>query len=122
MIEIIIMNNPQPVQASIEFINQTNLEPTTIKREGAGKAYQSVALSMSIAIQDVTDYQRGIMAMVQAVVGVSMEKIVQNPETNLAQYSPVIAEAQGIVNKAVDTFAKVGSEAGKILEDFPSGD
>ncbi len=116
------MNNAQPVQASIELINQTNLEPTTIKREGAGKAYQSVALSMSIAVQDVTDYQRNLMALAQATIGVSMEKIVQNPETNLALYSPVIAESQSIVNKAVETFAKVGSEAGQILKDFPSGD
>ncbi|NEO78755.1 hypothetical protein [Moorena sp. SIO4G3] len=116
------MSNAEIVKASIELINNTNLDPTTIRKEGAGKAYQSVAQSMAMVIQDVVDYERNLMALSQAAIGVSMEKIVQNPDTNLETYSKVIDESQDIVNEGVKTLAQVGLEAGQILKDFPSGD
>ncbi|NEO78752.1 hypothetical protein [Moorena sp. SIO4G3] len=110
------------VKANIGLINKTNLNSKTIRKEGAGKAYQSVSQSMAMVVQDAANYEGNLFSLSQAAIAVSIEKIVQNPEMNIPKYSPVIGLSQDIVNTGAKTVFKVARKAGRILEDFPSGD
>ena len=106
----------------LEKITKLNLNPQVVKTEGAGKAYQAVAQSMALAIQDATDYLRNIEAMAQAAIAVSTEKIVQNPEENSGPYGKTIQESISMVGSVAATFHDIGMKAGDILKRFPSGD
>ncbi|GBF82097.1 hypothetical protein [Aphanothece sacrum] len=107
-----------PIKGDIIQIN--NLSPSVVKTEGAGKAYQSVAQSMALAVQDATDYLRNISTIASTAVAVATEMMIANPE-ELGQYIEIINKAQDTVNKAATTFQKIGTDAGQVLEDFPSG-
>lgn len=118
--------NSEQVKSSIELINQSNLDPQVVKREGAGKAYQAVSQSMALAVQDATEYQRNLMALAQAAIGVSAEGMVkaaaEENASKIALYQQVIQNVQtDIVAKAIENFGKIGTKAGDILNDFPSG-
>ncbi len=93
------------------------MDPATIKKSGAGKAYQSVAQSMAIAIQDATDYQRNILAISGAAIGIATAKFA---ETFNPAYLLVIEEAQKLVPEAAKDVALIGKNAATILNEFPS--
>jgi hypothetical protein len=121
------MSSADQVKATIELINNSNLDPKIVKREGAGKAYQSVAQSMALAVQDAVDYQRNLMAIAQAAIAVSTEgMIAAAAEDNIPKvgtYSSIIINVQtDIVGKAIENFSQIGMKAGEVLSNFPSGD
>ncbi len=108
------------VTKAIEEINNQILAPNVVKTEGAGKAYQAVAQSMAIAIQDVTDHLRNISTLTSTAVAVATERMVAEPE-KADLYSKIIAKAQANMNRTADSFEKIGVHAGNVLKDFPSG-
>lgn len=114
------MRNIEHVEAAVEIVAQNTLDPEVIRLQGAGKAYQSVAQSMAIAIQDATDYQRGVMSIAQAAIAVSTELMLKqkDPET----YTEILSKVLSTVNSVEKTFKQVGLDAGTILRQFPVGD
>ena len=86
---------------------------------GAGKAYQAVAQSTAISIQDAADYLRNMNAICVTSVGVAMAKYI---ETGNAQYGDVIKSAQETMQYAVKNYEAIGNAASRMLNDFPSGD
>ncbi|MGK7941431.1 MAG: hypothetical protein AB4062_15040 [Crocosphaera sp.] len=105
----------------ISKINKELLDPTIVRTQGAGKAYQSVAQSMAIAVQDGTNYLENVLTISTAAIGVAMSKIVANPYENIPKYQPVIEQAGKTIEMATKNLANIGKEAGEILKNFPSG-
>lgn len=101
--------DPTKVNAQvIDVINQVQLatmSPQVVLTSGAGKAYQSVAQSTAIAVQDATDALRNISTIA----------------TGEEKYAKVMAQAQALMQGATDDFAKVGSAAATVLKGFPAG-
>lgn len=105
----------------VSKINAELLDPTTVKIQGAGKAYQSVAQSMAIAVQDATNYLENALIVSSAAIAVATEKMVANPPANIPIYSPVIEQAGKTVEMAAKNFSDIGMKAGEVLKNFPSG-
>lgn len=110
--------NPQVVNA-LKVIQQSTLSGEANKLSGAGKAYQSVSQSSAIAIQDATDNLRNINTMATTAMGVAMAQMLATGD--VAKYSPIIAAANSMVADGAQNFKTVGSNAGDLLNNFPSG-
>lgn len=106
--------------SNLSQINSQVLDPQVVKTEGAGKAYQSVANSMAITVQDATDYLRTNLMVSAAASAVCIEKMVENP-ANVVEYGPVLAAAQANIATAIENFTQVGMAAANVLKNFPSG-
>lgn len=101
-------------------LSDTSVTPQLIMEEGAGKAYQSVAQSTALAIQDATDNLRNINTIVATVLGVAMAQALENP-TMATQYQPVITMAESLSTQAAANFLTIGQNAATVLEGYPSG-
>lgn len=101
-------------------ISDTSLTPQIIMEEGAGKAYQSVAQSSALAIQDAVDNLRNINTIAATVLGVAMAQALENPPAAM-QFQPVIKMAEDMATAAAANFANIGKNASDILKNFPSG-
>lgn len=99
--------------------SRMNLSPDVVQTEGAGKAYQSVAQSMAIAVQDVTDYLRNVSTVASTAIAVSTQLMISTKE--IEPYSSIITKSQETVDKAAGTFKEIGMSSGEILKNFPSG-
>ena len=114
------MSSLDKAKEAVDLIHKYNLSPQVVKTEGAGKAYQAVAQSMSLAIQDATEHLRNVSAVAQAAIAVSTELMIATKEVE--PYSQFIDKAQDTVDRAETTFKNVGMDAGDILKRFPSGE
>jgi len=91
---------------------------TVIRSEGAGKAYQSVAQSTAIAIQDAADNMRNINTISATALGVSIAQFI---ETGDSKYAQAIELAQKMSLDAANTFKVVGSNSADVIKGYPSG-
>lgn len=108
--------NPQV----IDIINQAQratMDPQVVLTSGAGKAYQSVAQSTAIAIQDATDALRNISTIATTATGVVVAQMLIGDEKN----SPMLQQIQKIVTNATADYVAIGQAAAQILKEFPSG-
>jgi len=88
-----------------------------IRLAAAGRAYQSVAQSAAIAIQDGTDYLRNVSTISTTSIGVAMALLVAgDPKGNA---STIIQTAQSVASAAVTQFTQVGTAAVQVATDFP---
>ncbi|MCE4554586.1 hypothetical protein [Pelomonas cellulosilytica] len=114
--------DPSQVNAQvIDTINQVQLatmSPQVVLTSGAGKAYQSVAQSTAIAVQDATDALRNISTIATTAAGVAMAQYLA---TGDEKYAKVLAQAQTMMLNATEDFARVGSAAATVLKGFPAG-
>lgn len=93
------------------------LNPAVVRASGAGKAYQSVAQSTAIAVQDSADYLRNVMTISSVAYGVAMALTAAgNPNA-----STLITNANQIVTNAAQQFKTIGLNAAAVLKAFPSG-
>lgn len=109
--------NPQ----IIDVINQSQLatmSPQVVLTSGAGKAYQSVAQSTAIAIQDATDTLRNISTIATTAAGVAMAQFLA---TGDKKYAEALVHAQDMMQAATQDYAQVGSIAASVLKGFPAG-
>ena len=102
---------------NLAALQQAALSPETIKAAGAGKAYQSVAQSSAIAVQDATDNLRHIMTISTTAIGTAMAEFIA---TKNPFYLSVIKEAQGLVDTAAKQMVTVGESAAEVIKSFPS--
>lgn len=105
----------------LDAINQIQaavMSPQVVLTSGAGKAYQSVAHSAAIAVQDATDALRGISIIAATASGVAMTKFLTDGEP---KYLAGVAAAQDMIKLGTDDFARVVAAAAAAVKDFPSG-
>jgi hypothetical protein len=114
--------DPTKVNAQvIDVINQVQLatmSPQVVLTSGAGKAYQSVAQSTAIAVQDATDALRNISTIATTAMGVAMAQFLA---TGDPKYATALDKAQEMVQGATTDYAKIGSAAAAVLKGFPAG-
>jgi len=91
------------------------MNPTLIKVAGAGRAYQSVAQSTAIAIQDATDYLRNVSTIAVTAIGVGMAQVAGN----LPQGTTVISTAQSLLSQAISDFAGISAAATTVATQYP---
>lgn len=105
----------------IDAINQTQtavMSQQIVLTGGAGKAYQMVAQSCAIAIQDAADNLRNMNTIAATAIGVAMAQYLA---TGDEQYVTALAEAQKLIDAANRNFQAVGEAAANVLKQFPSG-
>ncbi|AHE27328.1 hypothetical protein V4E86_05680 [Burkholderia pseudomallei] len=105
----------------IDVINQSQLatmSPQVVLTSGAGKAYQSVAQSTALAVQDATDALRNITTIATTAAGVAMAQFLA---TGKPQYATALTQAQEMMKSATDDYAKIGTVAATVLKGFPAG-
>jgi len=114
--------DPTKVNAQvIDLINQAQLatmSPQVVQTSGAGKAYQSVAQSAAIAVQDAADALRNISTIATTAVGVAMAQYLATGEK---KYADAMSQAQLLMQGATSDFTAVGSAAANVLKGFPPG-
>lgn len=91
------------------------MNAANIQLAAAGRAYQSVAQSTAIAIQDATDYLRNISTISLTSIGVGMALLAADQP----QGTTLISKAQQIATDAIQHFAKVGDAAIKVASTYP---
>lgn len=98
------------------------LDPKVVKMMGAGKAYQSVATSMAITVQDSTDYLRTISVVCQSAIAAFTVQYVSTEGVRPPQYEEKIKTLSKTMEQSIEVFTKMGKAAGEVLSNFPSGD
>lgn len=93
------------------------MNASAIRLAAAGRAYQSVAQSAAIAIQDGTDYLRNVGTISTTSIGVAMALLIAgDPKGNA---SKIISTAQNAASAAVKQFGSISTAAIKVATDFP---
>jgi len=114
--------DPTTVNAQvIELINQSQratMSQQVVQTSGAGKAYQSVAQSAAIAVQDAADALRNISTIATTAVGVAMAQYLATGEK---KYADALGHAQALMQGATSDFKDVGTAAATVLKGFPPG-
>lgn len=105
------------LQRAISATQKATLDPTVVRVSGAGKAYQSVAQSAAIAVQDAADYLRNVGTISATATGVAMAQYVA---TQGAEGGEALTRAQQLVDAAAESFTKIGNAAASIANSFPS--
>jgi hypothetical protein len=108
--------NPQVV-AAIQQAQIATLDPGVVGASGAGKAYQSVAQTAALAVQDAADHLRNLSTLSATALGVAMAHLLA---TGDPKYLKAIEIAQGMMKSATDDFQRIGSAAAEVLRGFPS--
>ncbi|KVH37498.1 hypothetical protein WT01_24510 [Burkholderia cepacia] len=114
--------DPMKVNSQIiDVINQSQLatmSPQVVLTSGAGKAYQSVAQSTALAVQDATDALRNISTIATTAAGVALAQLLVSTDP---KYVTALQQAQALMHAATEDFAKVGTAAAAVLKGFPAG-
>ncbi len=114
----IVNVNPQVVN-SIQAAQQATLTGDVISHSGAGKAYQSVAQSTAIAVQDATDQLRNFGTIGTTAAGVAVAQMLATGDVET--YKPIIAEINTMLTNSATNFQTVGKYASEVLNEFPTG-
>lgn len=109
--------NPQVIDA-INQVQLATMSPQVVLTSGAGKAYQSVAQSTAIAVQDAADALRNISTIATTAAGVAMAQYLATGEQ---RYANALTKAQEMMQNATDDFTNIGMAASNVLKNFPAG-
>lgn len=104
----------------VDVINQTSiatLSPQVVQTSGAGKAYQSVAQSAAIAVQDATDNLRNISTITTTATGVALSELIAGN----GGAAEALKVAQVTLAQGIKDYAAICDAASNVLKDFPSG-
>ncbi|MFM9959180.1 MAG: hypothetical protein ACKVZJ_14040 [Phycisphaerales bacterium] len=104
------------MNAALEITRKNVLDPAVIRASGAGKAYQSVAQSCAITVQDGSDYLRAILTISATAIGMGTALVAADDPRG----QPLIEAGQKIATQAVTLFSTIGQTAGTVLTGFPS--
>jgi hypothetical protein len=102
------------------MIPDSSISAQLMKQEGAMKAYQSVAQSTALAIQDAVDNLRNINTISATVMGVAMAQMLADPPT-ASQYESIVTNAENMATAAAANFLTIGQNAATVLSGFPTG-
>ncbi|WP_461208991.1 hypothetical protein [Desulfocurvus sp. DL9XJH121] len=107
----------ESIGASLSTIAAATCAPAVIRGQGAGKAFQSVAQSTAIAVQDAADYLRNIETISSTAQGVAMAQLLATGEP---KYVTALEQAQKMTAQAANVFRDIGSNAADVLKGYPS--
>lgn len=110
--------NPQ-IGNAIAAMQQNTASPDVVKAAGAGKAYQAVAQSAAIAIQDAANNLRNISTVSTTAIGVALAQYIATGESH---HPEVVKQANDAVEAAAKTFKTIGENAAWIARNFPPHD
>lgn len=105
----------------VDAINQTQkatLDPQVVLTAGAGKAYQAVAQSAALAIQDAVDALRQASTVSASATGIALAQFLASGDP---RYLEAIPAAQTMMAKAIEDFRALASAASEVVKGFPSG-
>jgi hypothetical protein len=105
----------------VDAINQTEMatmQQQVVKTGGAGKAYQAVAQSAALAIQDAVDALRHTSTVATSASGMALAQFLASGDP---RYLDVLAQTQAMVTKGIEDLRATGAAAAQIVKDFPSG-
>lgn len=105
--------------AIIDAINQAQIAtmaPQALLASGAGRAYQAVAASAAIAVQDATDMLRNISTVSTTAIGVAMAQMLEGD----AGARETLNAAQAALDGAVQHYTAICDAASKALKGFPN--
>ena len=108
--------NPKVIEM-INLAQSATMDPQVVLTSGAGKAYQSVAQSAAIAVQDATDALRNVSTIATTAAGVVIAQMLAGNEANAA----VLQQVQSLMTSATDDYSRIGAAAINILDSFPPG-
>lgn len=111
-------NTNAQVIDTINHVQLATMAPQVVMTSGAGKAYQSVAQSTAIAVQDSADALRNLSTIATTAIGVAMAQFLA---TNDQKYLQVITAAQGVMTQANVEFGAVGTTAAAVIKGYPAG-
>lgn len=113
------MNNTNAqVVDTVNQIQMATMAPQVVMTSGAGKAYQSVAQSTAIAVQDSADALRNLSTIATTAIGVAMAQLLATKDV---KYVEVIAAAQQVMTQANVEFGQVGATAASVIKGYPAG-
>lgn len=102
---------------AIEQSQRATLLTGTLQVSGAGRAYQVVAASAAIAIQDATDMLRNVSSVSTTAIGVAMAQMIEGDPG--AQKT--LEAAQLALDNAAKAYAAICGAAAQSLKEFPVG-
>lgn len=91
------------------------MRAANIQLAAAGRAYQSVAQSAAIAIQDATDFLRSMNTISSTAAGIGIAMVIAGN----AKGKGVIEEAAKIATNGVTQFTAATGAAVKVASSFP---
>ncbi|MEM7244846.1 MAG: hypothetical protein AAF533_05850 [Acidobacteriota bacterium] len=103
------------VTAALSAMQSSVLSKQAIGASACGKAYQSVAQSGAIAVQDGTDYLRYVEMIAATSIGVALAQIAADEP----QGQKLLKTAQKLVPTAAKNFQAVGKAAAAVVNAFP---
>jgi hypothetical protein len=108
--------------AIVDAINQTQkatLDAQVVLTGGAGKAYQAVAQSAALAIQDAVEALRHTSAVSASATGIALAQFLASGDP---RYLEALPAAQAMVTKGIEDFRALALAASELVKEFPSGD
>jgi len=107
--------NPKVLDIITQAQAATILNPKIVTTSGNGKAYQSVAQSAAIAIQDATDALRNISTIATTASGVAIaQALAEKPN------APAMQEIQQMMTTAIQDYTAIANATVAMLNAFPS--
>lgn len=107
--------NPKVLDIITQAQKATILNPEVVTTSGNGKAYQSVAQSAAIAVQDATDALRNISTIATTAAGVAIaQALAENPNPTALQ------EISEMMTTAISDYSAIAKAAVGMLNSFPS--
>lgn len=91
------------------------MNPSLIRIAGAGRAYQSVAQSTAIAIQDATDYLRNMNTIAATATAIGMAQLVAGNGNG----STVISAANQLIPTVVANYTLITQAAIQVAINYP---
>lgn len=104
---------------TVDAVRQASLTGEVISCSGAGKAYQSVAQSSAIAIQDATDQLRNFGTIGATAAGVAVAQMLATGD--VAKYTPILKEINTMLENSANNYSTVGKKATGMIANFPTG-
>ncbi len=113
--------NNGSVELALDSVARTQgatMLPDILFQSGAGKAFQFVAQSAAMAVQDATDNLRNMSILSSTAIGVAMSQLMSSGDTKT--WIPVIVAAQDIVKQSAADFKTIGLIAANVVNEFPT--
>lgn len=107
--------------AIIDAINQLQtavIHPDAVRAVAEGKAYQLVALSAALAVQDATDMLRNNTMIASTASGVALGALIA---TGDPRFETSIALARKMMTDAIVDYEAIAAAAARLIASFPSG-
>lgn len=109
--------NPQVIDA-INQAQAATMGPQVVLTSGAGKAYEAVAQSAAIAVQDAADALRNATTTAHAAAGIALAQYLESGDP---RYLDALDATSKFVKESIENFAATAAAAAAALKQFPSG-